>query len=707
MDCPLSTGHCSFFLFSLRAGHTVHTYTGCLLSYCRKRLEIIVECKILLPRYCIHSSRSIRLIVINSVGSEPIETNDSTESFRSNKMDLFEAVAMVVDEPNDANLPVAVPVNDLHHHRRRRLAQQMRGRDIFGEHDAGVPIAQQLGEHDNVLMPWMQESAEQSSSPFLLDLVREDLPCSSVLSGVNIRGCSSIVQRISENSDEVGYKCPRSGRTCLHEAAFRCSCRHVIHAMMEVGRIRALQLDFRMNTPLHLLFMGISTRHIEVEDMNQILDVLLEPFPTIGTMRNGDGSVPLHCACSAPESMLPPGVIDRLIRASPASVSRLNTSGQTPLHIHCERRNASEHVAEQLLNLAPDSIHLRDRALGRGFTPIHYAALNSNHALMALLTRRDPLAAGVAAMSSSRTPLHILCQQNPTTDGDLESIKCLLEAAPRAATRTDQSALFTPLHLICRGTRTIYLPIVEALVRAAPEALLIQDFNGYLPLHHACENGADAAIVRCLLDAEKQAASMLTRKSDTALSLACTANKSVETVRILLEANPAASLQPNDYGFLPIHCSCRAYQAQGLIVRELLRVCPQAALKTTNGGESAMHLASSNASASVGILDMLTKTFQSLREENGIEERREFTMRDKILTSTVGNTPRKFFAIISSIVELLADDFVGTVHLACFRDFSRPHIESLAQSNPSWISVRNNAGYSPLQILCKNGRIDE
>jgi hypothetical protein len=28
-------------------------------------------------------------------------------------------------------------------------------------------------------------------------------------------------------------------------------------------------------------------------------------------------------------------------------------------------------------------------------------------------------------------------------------------------------------------------------------------------------------------------------------------------------------------------------------------------------------------------------------------------------------------------------------------------------ANPEWISMRNNAGYSPLQILCKNGRISE
>lgn len=48
-----------------------------------------------------------------------------------------------------------------------------------------------------------------------------------------------------------------------------------------------------------------------------------------------------------------------------------------------------------------------------------------------------------------------------------------------------------------------------------------------------------------------------------------------------------------------------------------------------------------------------------------------------------------------------------TVHEACFRGSPYDHIETLAKGNPEWIGVKNNAGYSPLQILCKNGRIDE
>lgn len=68
------------------------------------------------------------------------------------------------------------------------------------------------------------------------------------------------------------------------------------------------------------------------------------------------------------------------------------------------------------------------------------------------------------------------------------------------------------------------------------------------------------------------------------------------------------------------------------------------------------------------------------------EARSPLVASGKVQTCKVGNTP---------------------LHHACFRSFSLEHIEHLAEAHPEWITVRNNAGYSPLQILCKNGRIDE
>lgn len=47
------------------------------------------------------------------------------------------------------------------------------------------------------------------------------------------------------------------------------------------------------------------------------------------------------------------------------------------------------------------------------------------------------------------------------------------------------------------------------------------------------------------------------------------------------------------------------------------------------------------------------------------------------------------------------------VHHACFQGTPFEHIEHLAMSNPEWIMVQNNAGYTPLQIMCKNGRIHD
>ena len=98
----------------------------------------------------------------------------------------------------------------------------------------------------------------------------------------------------------------------------------------------------------------------------------------------------------------------------------------------------------------------------------------------------------------------------------------------------------------------------------------------------------------------------MTRKQDSALSLACTCNKSVETVQILIRTNPDALVKKNDYGFAPLHCVCRAYQPRMGIVQALLDACPSCVSLKTHGGETPVHLACSNSGAFVGVLQLLT-----------------------------------------------------------------------------------------------------
>ena len=47
-------------------------------------------------------------------------------------------------------------------------------------------------------------------------------------------------------------------------------------------------------------------------------------------------------------------------------------------------------TAQLLLSAFPDAAHARERSLG--YTPLHFAASNSNPALIELLIRADPLA---------------------------------------------------------------------------------------------------------------------------------------------------------------------------------------------------------------------------------------------------------------------------------------------------------------------------
>ena len=537
---------------------------------------------------------------------------------------MADAEAQINNRNNPENLPVALPVRMLRDRRRRRLM----GRGGDDPWDAAAIL----------------QAEEDPVSSFLNDLITEDLPCSAVLSGAHVRNCRCILERLAEHPEEAKYQCSRTGRSPLHEAALRGGCHHVVQQLLQADPNSCMQLDFRQNTPLHLLFMGITSR------TEHVLELLLRPTAMwVGTLRNSEGNLVLHCACAAP-LVCSAETIQALLTAASSAAGRTNHQEQTPLHLHCMRRDASVDVARLLMAAHPKALQVRDRAPGLGFSPLHYAAQQANHPLIQLLAEEDPVAAALESVSSSQSPLHMLCQQNPHSPDDLQSITTLLAAAPDIATRPEQNTRYTPLHLLCRGTRVIDVKAVEAVVSVAPSAPLIPDATQFLPLHYACENGAHPDVIRCLLNACPQAAAARTRKNDTALTLACAANQSAETVQLLLEAHPGAVLEANDYGFLPIHCSCRAYQPKMAIVQALVMACPEAVLETTHAGETVLHLISNNAGASIGFLDVLQRTVREQQALHGapavVEPPRHKAAKkgktDISWSSTsVGNTPRK------------------------------------------------------------------
>jgi ankyrin repeat protein len=476
------------------------------------------------------------------------------------------------------------------------------------------------------------------TSAFLHDLINEDCTCTATAirtGGTQLRGCQRIVERCSEFPEEVSYQHPRTGRTALHIAAMKNACFHVFEAITEVNDGHSVGfLDEAGNTPLHLLFAGFHTRRMDPDDTHAIVELLLDPFSASFALRsNRAGSLPLHYACSAPESMIHASTVQQLLEAAPSCASRGNSKGQTPLHLHCARRNASTSLAQILVEAYPQAIHVLDSSTDR-WSPLHYAASDLNQELIRFLVQADTTGT-IADLPSTRTgetALHILCKKNPTMP-QLPAIQDILTVSPDAVSRRDNVHSYTPLHLLCRGT-DVSVAILRAMVEAAPQVLRIADDNQYLALHHACEAGADPEIIRCLLSFFPGATKHLTRKNDTALSLACSANRSGETVGLLLEVGPEALLKKNDYGFCPLHCVCRAHQPNVEIIRAIVAINPSIVTEETNDGETAIHLASRSTGASLGLLEVLTAARNALGPKDSV-------VREKYMTSKVGNTPRK------------------------------------------------------------------
>jgi ankyrin repeat protein len=362
------------------------------------------------------------------------------------------------------------------------------------------------------------------------------------------------------------------------------------------------------------------------------------------------------------------------------------------------------------------------------------ACAKANTALIVYLVETDPPAASVRA-KNGETPLHVLCRQKQlqcgcsygNNDDDdvpyLAAMRALIRAAPETVVwktiplaardvltrRTVPTTGYTPIHYLMRESRSprsvVPVSLVQALVKASPSCAAIPDGNQYLPLHYACEAGSNASVdvIACLLSASADSVKAVTRKRDTALHLACATNKiSVETVRLLLQQYPAATLMANEYGFIPLHGLARAYQPSLAICQALLEASPTSIHVLTRTGESAVHLATSNCSVSAAVLACLTRAAAVSH------------------TAALQDKPKKKKPLKnSSFAENLSDGKRSTrsrstplsqtngtpLHEAC--NSRRGQIESIATLHPEWITVGNNAGFTPLQILCKSGCMDD
>ena len=182
----------------------------------------------------------------------------------------------------------------------------------------------------------------------------------------------------------------------------------------------------------------------------------------------------------------------------------------------------------------------------------------------------------------------------------------LEERAAAASVRGNNDA--TPLHNACKLSNPP-ADIIQALLEAAPETVTWADSHGWLPLHHACANGANGEVLLILTNKYPEGKTKqdsqnrtplhfyLTQRSENALAMA-------QNMAFL--SNSGASELPDVGGMLPMHYAC-AYGVNPQVLRVLADSYPDSLLAKENKGRTPMHLAMVNAhrDASPGVIEYL------------------------------------------------------------------------------------------------------
>jgi len=214
-------------------------------------------------------------------------------------------------------------------------------------------------------------------------------------------------------------------------------------------------------------------------------------------------------------------------------------SEDLPLHIACLTPGTPMETITRLIDMWPESIQVRSSL---GYLPLHAACRENaqNAELIAFLMAKWPLAVREAYPTLGRLPLHLACRAH----GSLTVLQMLIDAYVEAVLVPDVNG-FLPLHYACwkrKGSMQISLEQIKLLVEKMPESLHIQTNLGMLPLHWACFSPISSTnVIRYLVKSNPATAFVRDHKGRLPLHLACaetTGGPPFEVIQCLVQAWP-------------------------------------------------------------------------------------------------------------------------------------------------------------------------
>lgn len=185
-------------------------------------------------------------------------------------------------------------------------------------------------------------------------------------------------------------------------------------------------------------------------------------------------------------------------------------------------------------------------------------------------------------------PLHVACSLNPPVD----VIHALLKADSEAVSLQDANGRL-PIHFACDVERASP-EVIEALLKAYPDGAQVKEMQfGFLPLHAACCRRNEVNKENCRHDTQNKVIGALlsvypdavNEKDDQGwlpLALACRTGASFSVVQRILNENPSATKVMDREMRLPIHLALCARPGENeavAIARILIEAFPSSLMQ--------------------------------------------------------------------------------------------------------------------------------